>query len=139
MKRQLARADAPDQPLERTANDSLDLSVCEYREAKGPEAYVKVTVDTAPHAADRYNIQLEEGRQRSTFDAIPDSSKPIGVRGVGDDKVDGGVGAFWVKLTSQLTAVDRGTMVKVSVHAAGVKEDEAQAAATALARDVLGE
>jgi hypothetical protein len=138
VRREVARAGGPDGPLELSANDSLDLSVCEYRERSGGDVYVKVTLDTAPQAERRYTIQLEEGRQRATFNAIPDSSKPIGVRGVGDDSVDGGIGAYWTKLTSQLTAVKDGELVKVAVHAAGVNEDGAQAAATALARQILG-
>jgi hypothetical protein len=134
---EVARAGGPDGQLELTANDSLDLSVCEYRERSGGDVYVKVTLDTAPQAERRYTIQLEEGRQRATFDAIPDSSKPIGVRGVGDDSVAGGIGAYWTKLTSQLTAIEDGELAKVAVHAAGVGEDRAQAAATALARTAL--
>jgi hypothetical protein len=139
VERRLARAGAPDQALERSANDSLNLSVCEYREVDGPDLYVKVVLDTAPQGAARYSVLLEEGRQRATFDAIPDSSKPIGVRGLGDDEVEGGVGAFWVKLTSQLTAIDNGELVKVAVHAAEVDDEEAREGAVELARKLLGD
>ena len=91
----VAAAGGPARPLERSANDSLDLSICEYRERRGPDLYVSVTLDTAPQTALRYYNLIAEGLQRATFEHIPDSTKPVGVRGVGNDHNNGGVGAYW--------------------------------------------
>ena len=77
---EVAAAGGPAQPLERSANDSLDLSICEYRERRGPDLYVSVTLDTAPKTALRYYNLIAEGLQRATFEHIPDSTKPVGVR-----------------------------------------------------------
>jgi hypothetical protein len=60
------------------------------------------------------------------------------VRGLGDDEVEGGVGAFWVRLTRQLTAIDSGELVKVAVHAAEVDDEEGCEGAVELARKLLG-
>jgi hypothetical protein len=138
VERAIAAAGGRRQPLRETANDSLDLSSCEFRGRAEQDLFVKVTVDTAPQAAYRYYVLLAEGRQRSTFPAIPRSSKPIGIRKLGDDGVNGGVGAFWVRLTSQLTAYDNHRLVKVAVHAADLDSDGSRAAAIPLARKALG-
>jgi hypothetical protein len=137
VERAIREASGRGQRVERKANESLDLSICEFRERTPPDLYVELTIDSAPQAERRYTILIEEGRQRATFDAIPDSSKPIGVRGLGDDDVNGGVGAFWVKLTSQLTVYDQDRLVKVSFHVAGVNNDRSRAAAISLARQIL--
>ena len=133
----IAAAGGRSGPLDRAANDSLDLSSCEFRRRSGANLYVEVTIDTAAQAAYRYYVLLAEGRQRATFDAIPDSSKPIGVRGLGDDSVDGGVGAFWVKLTNQLIAVDRGRLVKASVHVPGLGDGASREVGAKLAAEAL--
>ncbi len=132
-------AGARAQPLERSANDSLDLSSCEYREARGPELYVEITIDTAPNTARRYYNLIAEGRQRATFDAIPDSTKPHGVRGVGNDRTHGGVGAYWVSYLRQLTAIDDRKLVKVGFHVEGVGDEASREASAELARAVYAE
>jgi hypothetical protein len=138
VQRAISAAGGERRPLRESANDSLHLSSCEFRERSGPDLYVEVTVDTAAQAAYRYYVLLAEGRQRATFPAIPDSSKPIGIRKLGDDGVNGGVGAFWVRLTSQLTAYADHLLVKVAVHVPGLDSDRSRQAAIPLARQALG-
>lgn len=137
VERAVVVAGGPARALERTANDSLDLSICAFRERSGPDVYVSVTVDTAPETARRYYILIAEARQRATFTAIPDSTRPVGVRGVGNDHTHGGVGAYWTRYRSQLTAIDDRTLVKVGFHVPGASQDAARAQATELARQVL--
>ena len=139
VRRAVAQAGGPIGPLERNANDSLDLSNCEYRETSGRDLYVEITLDTAPKAPLRYYNLISEARQRATFDAIPDSTQPVGVRGVGNDSTHGGVGAYWTRFTSQLTAIDDGMLVKISFHVPGANPQASRAAATRLARDVFAE
>jgi hypothetical protein len=94
VERVVQAAGGPDRHLERSANDSLDLAMCEYRETGGPDLYIRITIDTASKSALRYYNLIAEARQRATFEAIPDSTRPVGVRGVGNDRTHGGVGAY---------------------------------------------
>jgi len=139
VERAIADAGGPTAPLERSANDSLDLSVCEYRETRGPELYVSVTLDTAPKAPLRYYNLIAEARQRATFESIPDATRPVGVRGVGNDHAHGGVGAYWTRYRSQLTAIDDRTLVKIGFHVPGAGDAASRAAAAALARVVFAQ
>ena len=134
---EVAAAGRPARPLERSANDSLDLSICEYRERRGPDLYVSVTLDTAPKTALRYYNLIAEALQRATFEHIPDSTKPVGVRGVGNDRTHGGVGAYWTPYRSQLTAIDERTLVKVNFNVPGADPRTSRAAATEIARQAL--
>jgi hypothetical protein len=136
--RAIAEAGGRRRPLERSSNDSLDLSICEFREVRGPELYVSIALDTAANTARRYYNLIAEARQRATFEAIPDSTKPVGVRGVGNDRAHGGVGAYWTRYGSQLTAVDDQTLVKIRFNVPGAGGQASKAAATELARAVFG-
>lgn len=137
VRRAVVRAGGPRRPLERSANDSLDLSICEFRETRGPDLFVTLTIDTAPKTARRYYNLIAEARQRATFAAIPDSTQPVGVRGVGNDRTHGGVGAYWTRYRSQLTAIDDGKLVKIGFHVPGADQEASRAAATKLALAVL--
>ena len=136
VERAVVEAGGRRQPLERGSNDSLDLSMCEYREISGPELYVSITIDTAPKAPLRYYNLIAEARQRATFEAIPDSTRPVGVRGVGNEHAHGGVGAYWTRYRSQLTAIDDRTLVKIGFNVPGASQDASREAAAELARAV---
>jgi hypothetical protein len=137
VERAVARAAAPRAPLDRSANDSLDLSICEYRERQGRDLFVSVTLDTAPKTARRYYNLIAEALQRATFAHVPDSTEPVGVRGVGNDRTHGGVGAYWTPYTSQLTAIDAETLVKVKFYVPGADDRSSKIAAAGLAAVAL--
>ena len=138
VERAVAGAGGPADRLERSANDSLDLSICEYRETRGAELFVRVTIDTASKTARRYYNLIAEARQRATFEHVPDSTRPVGVRGVGNDRAHGGIGAYWTRFGSQLTAVDDGKLVKVTFNVPGADQESSRAAAADLARSTFG-
>ena len=138
VERAVARAGGPADPLERSANDSLDLSICEYRETRGAELFVSITIDTASQTARRYYNLIAEARQRATFEHVPDSTRPVGVRGVGNDRAHGGIGAYWTRFRSQLTAVDDRKLVKVAFNVPGADQESSRAAAADLARSAFG-
>jgi hypothetical protein len=120
--------------LERSANDSLDLSFCEFRSTSGPETYVKLTLDTAVRAVRRYYNLISEARQLPSIGTGgEESSRPQLVRNVGDDGTYGGAGAFWIPSQLDLTSIKEERIVKVHTYVAGVSRVEAREASAALA------
>jgi len=111
------------------ANNSLDLSICEWH--GGAVRSVKLLVDSAPRAQLRYYNLLAE--QHEFHNADP-ARKARQIKGVGQDSAYGGAGAWWTRATRQLVAYDHDKMVKVRVNVNGFGDREARAAAVALAR-----
>ena len=86
---------------------------------------------------DSFANLIAEARQQASFEGIPDSSRPVGVRGVGNDHTHGGVGAYWTRYRSQLTAIDERTLIKIGFHVPGADHDASRVAATELARAIF--
>lgn len=122
------------EPLERSANDSLDLSFCEWRETAGPDLYVKLTLDTATRAVRRYYNLIAEARQFPTSGFRSQSDSPQLVPGVGDDGTYGGTGAFWIRSQADLTAIRDQRIVKVHFYVPGAPNAQNRDAAAELAR-----
>jgi hypothetical protein len=121
--------------LDRSANDSLDLSFCEFRSQSGPETYVKLTLDTAVRAVRRYYNLIAEARQLPSIGTGgEESSRPELVRGVGDDGTYGGAGAFWIPSQLDLTSIKDERIVKVHTYVAGATRFEAREASAELAK-----
>ena len=121
--------------LERSANDSLDLSFCEFRTVSGPDAYVKLTLDTAVRAVRRYYNLISEARQLPSIGTGgEEASRPQLVRDVGDDGTYGGAGAFWIPSQLDLTAIKDERIVKVHTYVAGATRFEAREASAELAK-----
>jgi hypothetical protein len=121
-------------PLERSANDSLDLSFCEFRERSGQDIYVKLTLDTAVRAVRRYYNLIVEARQLPSIGTGgEEASRPVLVRDVGDDGTYGGAGAFWIPAQLDLTAIKDERIVKVHFYVPGASQAEARDASAKLA------
>jgi hypothetical protein len=95
--------------LEPTANDSLDLSVCDWRRGG---VRVQMMVDSAPRAQLRYYNQLSE--QLQFYNSDP-KRRPYQIKGVGDDSAYGGAGAWWTRTKSQLVAYSKNRIVRIRV------------------------
>jgi hypothetical protein len=111
-----------------SANDSLDLSICEW---DGPGKHVKLMVDTAPKAQLRYYNLLAE--QHEYYNADPEL-KARQIKGVGEDSAYGGAGAWWTRGRNQLVAYDHDKILKVRVNMRGWSDARARAAAIALGK-----
>jgi hypothetical protein len=120
--------------LEPSANDSLDLSFCEFRETSGPEIFVRVGLDTATRAVRRYYNRITEARQLPNILDPAEGNRPKLVFGVGDDGTYGGAGAYWIPSTRDLTSIDDERMVRVHFYVDGVGERQSKLAAAELAR-----
>ncbi len=120
-------------PLERTANNSRDLSLCEYRERSGPEVYTRVSLDTATRAVRRYFNLITEARQLPSVIPSGPGSLEL-VRGLGDDGTYGGAGAFWIGDRLELTAIHDERIVRTHVYVKGARTDDEKRAAISLAR-----
>jgi hypothetical protein len=121
--------------LERTANDSLDLSFCEFRDRSGPDTYVKLTLDTAVRAVRRYYNLIVEARQLPSIGTGGEqASRPVLVRNVGDDGTYGGAGAYWTPSQLDLTSIKDERIVKVHFYVDGVSQVTAREASAKLAR-----
>jgi hypothetical protein len=121
--------------LERSANDSLDLSFCEFRSASGPDTYVKLTLDTAVRAVRRYYNLIAEARQLPSIGTGgEEASRPQLVRNVGDDGTYGGAGAFWIPSQLDLTSIKDERIVKVHTYVAGASRIQAREASAELAK-----
>jgi hypothetical protein len=95
--------------LEATANDSLDLSTCDWR---GGGVRVQMILDSAPRAQLRYFNQLSE--QLQFYNPDP-QRRPYQIKGVGDDSAYGGAGAWWTRTKSQLVAYSKNRIVRIRV------------------------
>jgi hypothetical protein len=80
------------------ANDSTDLSICDWR---GGGKRAELVLDTAPKAQLRYYNQLAEQLQ---FHNPEPTSRPHQLKHVGDDSAYGGAGAWWTPSKEQLVA-----------------------------------
>jgi hypothetical protein len=81
-----------------SANDSTDLSICDWR---GGGERVQLIVDSAPRAQLRYYNQLSE--QLQFYNQDP-QRRPYKIKRVGDDSAYGGAGAWWTRTKAQLVA-----------------------------------
>lgn len=99
----------PGTRFEAKPNDSLDLSVCDWR-AKGVR--VQMMLDSAPRAELRYYNQLSE--QLQFYNADP-RRRPYQIKGVGDDSAYGGAGAWWTRTKGQLVAYSKNRILRVRV------------------------
>jgi hypothetical protein len=95
--------------LDATANDSLDLSRCDWR---GGAVRVQMIVDTAPRAQLRYFNQLSE--QIQFYNSDPER-RPYQLKGVGDDSAYGGAGAWWTRTKGQLVAYSKKRILRIRV------------------------
>jgi hypothetical protein len=121
--------------LERSANDSLDLSFCEFRALSGPDVYVKLTLDTAVGAIRRYYNMIAEARQLPSIGTGGEEAhRPVLVRNVGDDGTYGGAGAYWIPATLDLNSIKDERIVKVHIYVPGASQQDAREAAAKLAR-----
>ena len=120
--------------LESEPNNSLDLTICEWR--GGPVRSVKLLVDSAPRAQLRFYNLLSE--QHEFHNADP-ARKARQIKGVGEDSTYGGAGAWWTRATRQLVAYDDDKIVKVRVNVSGFRDREARAAAVTLAKRAVRE
>jgi hypothetical protein len=136
VERIVARAAGGEQvALDRSANDSLDLSFCEYRTVSGPDVYVKLTLDTAVRAVRRYYNLIVEARQLPSIGTGgEEASRPVLVRNVGDDGTYGGAGAFWIPSQLDLTSIKDERIVKVHTYVAGASQTAARESSAELAR-----
>ena len=88
----------PDVRLRPSANDSTDLSMCDWR---GGGERLQLVVDSAPRAQLRYYNQLAEQLQ---FHNAERARRPYQLEHVGDDSAYGGAGAWWTPSKRQLVA-----------------------------------
>jgi hypothetical protein len=119
--------------LEAAPNDSLDLTICEWR---GGGARVKLLIDSAPRAQLRYYNLLAE--QHEFHNADP-ARKARQIRGVGQDSAYGGAGAWWTRATRQLVAYDSDKIFKVRVNVKDFGDRAARRAAVKLGRRAVRE
>jgi hypothetical protein len=115
------------------ANDSLDLSICEWN---GRGRHVKLMVDTAPKAQLRYYNLLAE--QHEYHNADPEL-KARQIKGVGEDSAYGGAGAWWTRGRNQLVAYDHDRILKVRVNVRGWSDARARATAIRLGKRAVRE
>jgi hypothetical protein len=131
----VARASgARGEDLSARPNNSLDLTICEWR--GGPVRSVKLLVDSAPRAQLRFYNLLSE--QHEFHNADP-ARKARQIKGVGEDSAYGGAGAWWTGATRQLVAYDDDKIVKVRVNVSGFRDREARATAVTLAKRAVRE
>jgi hypothetical protein len=97
----------PGLSLRASANDSTDLSICDWR-AGGLR--VELVLDTAPRAQLRFYNQLSEQLEYYNQDRL---RRPYQLKHVGDDKAYGGAGAWWTKSKKQLIAYADNRILRV--------------------------
>lgn len=133
IRRRVARAGGTPAPvLAGEPNNSLDLSICDYR---GGGDYLKLTLDTAPSPVRRYYNLLAEARQLPNIGSgNEEDSRPQLVRDVGDDGTYGGTGAFWIPSRHDLTAIKDLRILSVAVFVKGLSNAEARQASATIAR-----
>jgi hypothetical protein len=119
--------------LEAAPNDSLDLTICEWR---GGPSRVKLLIDSAPRAQLRYYNLLAE--QHEFHNADP-ARRARQIKGVGEDSAYGGAGAWWTRATRQLVAYDGDKIFKLRVNVAGFSDRAARRAAVKLGKRAVRE
>jgi hypothetical protein len=93
--------------LRASANNSTDLSICDWR---GGSLRVELVLDTAPRAQLRFYNQLSEQLEYYNQDRL---RRPYQLKHVGDDKAYGGAGAWWTKSKKQLIAYSDNRILRV--------------------------
>jgi len=93
--------------LEPAANNSTDLSICDWR---GPGVRVQLVLDSAPRAQLRFYNQLSEQLEYYNQDRL---RRPYQLKHVGDDKAYGGAGAWWTRSKKQLIAYGDNRILRV--------------------------
>ena len=88
----------PGQGFSASANNSTDLSVCDWRAGR---LRAELVLDTAPRAQLRFYNQLSE--QLEYYNQDP-QRRPYQIKHVGDDSAYGGAGAWWTRSKGQLIA-----------------------------------
>jgi hypothetical protein len=121
------------EPLMRSANESLDLSFCEFRERSGDDIFVRIGLDTATRAVRRYYNLITEARQLPNILDPAKENRIQLVRGVGDDGTYGGTGAFWTPSHVDLTSIKDERIVRVHFYVPGTPNERAKRAAAELA------
>lgn len=119
----------PGPELRAAANDSFDLSICDWRgEGVG---LVKLLIDAAPSAELRFFNQLSEQLQ---FHNADPERKPRQIKGVGRDSAYGGAGAWWTRSGSMLVAFEAKKILRVRVNVAGLGDADSRRAAVIVAK-----
>jgi hypothetical protein len=119
----------PGPELDASANNSFDLSICDWR-GEGV-ALVKLLVDAAPSAELRFFNQLSEQLQ---FHNADPQRKPRQIKGVGRDSAYGGAGAWWTRAGSLLVAFKAKTILRLRVNVTGLGDTGSRRAAVILAK-----
>ena len=110
------------------ANDSTNLSICDWRAG---ERRIQIVVDAAPSAQLRFFNQLSEQLQ---FHNPDPEFRPRQLRGIGDDVAYGGAGACWTRSTKQLVAYAKKRIVRVRIIYESIDDRARQRAAAQMAR-----
>jgi hypothetical protein len=97
----------PGLTLKASANNSTDLSICDWR---GGGMRVELVLDTAPRAQLRFYNQLSEQLEYYNQDRL---RRPYQLKHVGDDKAYGGAGAWWTKSKKQLIAYSDNRILRI--------------------------
>jgi hypothetical protein len=97
----------PGQTFRSSANNSTDLSICDWRARR---VRVELVLDTAPRAQLRFYNQLSEQLEYYNQDRL---RRPYQLEHVGDDKAYGGAGAWWTKSKRQLIAYADNRILRV--------------------------
>jgi hypothetical protein len=97
----------PGLDLATSANDSTDLSICDWR---GGRVRVELVLDTAPRAQLRFYNQLSEQLEYYNQDRL---RRPYQLKHVGDDSAYGGAGAWWTRSKGQLIAYADNRILRV--------------------------
>ena len=119
----------PGPELRATPNNSLNLSICDWRgEGVG---LVKLLVDAAPSAELRFFNQLSEQLQ---FHNADPERKPRQIKGVGKDSAYGGAGAWWTRAGSMLVAFEHKKILRIRVIVPGLGDAGARRAAVMIAK-----
>jgi hypothetical protein len=119
----------PGPELHASANNSFDLSICDWR-GEGV-ALVKLLVDAAPSAELRFFNQLSEQLQ---FHNADPQRKPRQIKGVGRDSAYGGAGAWWSRAGSLLVAFKAKTILRLRVNVTGLGDAPSRRVAVILAK-----
>jgi hypothetical protein len=90
-----------------SANNSTDLSICDWR---GRGLRVELVLDTAPRAQLRFYNQLSEQLEYYNQDRL---RRPYQLKHVGDDSAYGGAGAWWTRSKRQLIAYADNRILRV--------------------------
>jgi hypothetical protein len=118
----------PGTHLTAKANNSTDLSICDWR---GPGVRIQMIADSAPRAQLRYYNQLSEQLEFFNQDPV---RRPYQVKGVGQDSAYGGAGAWWTKPKSQMVAYSHNLILRIRVVGRGLDDRAKRQAAGRVGR-----